>query len=428
MSRILRRPMFRGGRVDSRGTGITSGLDKPKRGLVDEPGGYAGEEFLIGQGMFDELQNTGGSRSYTQYKKPIGPPRGGLSGGNIYTRALAKARNLPFVGKFAVPLLGSTTSALGAGAGVGVGLGSLLDFYAQSTKTPEEYRRLKEMSEFGIMDETNLDVGEALDYIKEGGEIGEAPGFFPRGGKKKYFEEKGLDPETGLPIPDTDKRGDPEANLDLITKESNTPTVVTGEEVDTDTTVGQTDLQDMISRYEELLGGGKARQRDVGDILGRASAAFLGAGDVREGLKEFMKAESQAGPSRTEKIKQAAAMLGIKGEQAKELYETKLKNEKGMFTKKVEEIMRANDVDRRQATKMALGEPGTIGEAFVRYREKVGFPPSGVDFDALAEGYTSGPLPEDYATSKPTGTFYIPGEMVIVEMVNGVRKSARSYK
>jgi len=51
MSRILRRPMFRGGRVDSRGTGITSGLgyekggsvNIPKRGLVDGPGGYAGE-------------------------------------------------------------------------------------------------------------------------------------------------------------------------------------------------------------------------------------------------------------------------------------------------------------------------------------------------------------------------------------------------
>ena len=37
--------MFRGGKViDSRGTGITSGLmDKPKRGLVNEPGGYSGE-------------------------------------------------------------------------------------------------------------------------------------------------------------------------------------------------------------------------------------------------------------------------------------------------------------------------------------------------------------------------------------------------
>jgi hypothetical protein len=43
MSRILRRPMFRGGRVDSRGTGITSGLDKPKRGYVNETGSYAGE-------------------------------------------------------------------------------------------------------------------------------------------------------------------------------------------------------------------------------------------------------------------------------------------------------------------------------------------------------------------------------------------------
>ena len=48
MSKILRRPMFRGGPVDSRGTGITSGLtDKPKRGLVDEPGGYAGEIDLF---------------------------------------------------------------------------------------------------------------------------------------------------------------------------------------------------------------------------------------------------------------------------------------------------------------------------------------------------------------------------------------------
>ena len=35
-SRTLRRPMFRMG---GSAQGITSGLDKPKRGLVDEPGG-----------------------------------------------------------------------------------------------------------------------------------------------------------------------------------------------------------------------------------------------------------------------------------------------------------------------------------------------------------------------------------------------------
>ena len=55
MSKILRRPMFRGGPVDSRGTGITSGLtDKPKRGLVDEPGGYAGYGDILAQTQFNQ--------------------------------------------------------------------------------------------------------------------------------------------------------------------------------------------------------------------------------------------------------------------------------------------------------------------------------------------------------------------------------------
>jgi hypothetical protein len=40
MSRILRRPMFRGGRVDSRGTGITSGLGYEKGGRVRARPGY----------------------------------------------------------------------------------------------------------------------------------------------------------------------------------------------------------------------------------------------------------------------------------------------------------------------------------------------------------------------------------------------------
>ena len=50
MSKILRRPMFRGGgKVSSYGNGIASGLVDggmaSKRGLVDGPGGYAGEQF-----------------------------------------------------------------------------------------------------------------------------------------------------------------------------------------------------------------------------------------------------------------------------------------------------------------------------------------------------------------------------------------------
>ena len=48
-NRILRRPMFkRGGpSYQAQGTGITSGLDTPRRGLVTHPGGYAGEEDIF---------------------------------------------------------------------------------------------------------------------------------------------------------------------------------------------------------------------------------------------------------------------------------------------------------------------------------------------------------------------------------------------
>ena len=201
MSRILRRPMFRGGRADSRGTGITSGLADGGRVGMFEGG--------ISTSMMEEL--TGGSNTRRSiggrsiYNRPIGPPTGGLSGGNIFQRALVKARNLPVVGRFAVPIFGGAAGAYGTAAGIGTGIGALADFYAKSTYTPEGYKRLKEVSSRPFsMDETNIDVGEDLDYIAEGNKIGEAPGFFPRGGKEKFFKDKGLDPNTRLPIEDTD--------------------------------------------------------------------------------------------------------------------------------------------------------------------------------------------------------------------------------
>ena len=42
---VLNRKLFnRGGRVSSRGVGITSGLATPRRGYVDRPGSYAGHD------------------------------------------------------------------------------------------------------------------------------------------------------------------------------------------------------------------------------------------------------------------------------------------------------------------------------------------------------------------------------------------------
>jgi len=57
MSKALNRPMFRrGGPVESKGTGITSGLDTPKRGVVDGPGKYS-QPPLGGLDSIDLIQN-----------------------------------------------------------------------------------------------------------------------------------------------------------------------------------------------------------------------------------------------------------------------------------------------------------------------------------------------------------------------------------
>ena len=56
MSRILRRPMFRGGRVDSRGSGITSGLSYEKGGRVGLANGGSYADALA-QAEFNANRN-----------------------------------------------------------------------------------------------------------------------------------------------------------------------------------------------------------------------------------------------------------------------------------------------------------------------------------------------------------------------------------
>jgi hypothetical protein len=69
MSRILRRPMFRGGRVDSRGTGIASGLGYEKGGRVgywkDQQGGV-----VLGKDLMDNMwSGTPKSKDYIKDQK-----------------------------------------------------------------------------------------------------------------------------------------------------------------------------------------------------------------------------------------------------------------------------------------------------------------------------------------------------------------------
>ena len=104
--------------------------------------------------------------------------------------------------------------ALGAGTGTGIAL--LTDAYQKATKTPLAYKKLKEVSSRPFyFDETNLDFAEGLDEIKAANKIGVAPGFFPRGGKDKFYKDRNLDPETGLPSKDVTDDSFAEARIKM---------------------------------------------------------------------------------------------------------------------------------------------------------------------------------------------------------------------
>ena len=193
MYNVFKRPMFkRGG--STQGTGIMSHVERRPNysiggGVIQgNPMGSRTGFAFPGMEYYGEPTQIKTNLAQTPYgpQRPVqGPPRP-----TGFQRVLGKyPRVLPL-------------GAYGTAASVGTGIGALVDFYAKSTYTPEGYKRLKEMSgpDYAF-DETatSEDMLKAQEYIDEGRKIGIAPGFFPRGGKKKFYDDRKLSAETGLP-------------------------------------------------------------------------------------------------------------------------------------------------------------------------------------------------------------------------------------
>jgi hypothetical protein len=268
MSRILRRPMFRGGPVDSRGSGITANL------------GY----------------NNGGRVGYS-------------NGGDI----LAKNTGITTANLFAP---GYKTQ----------------DFFEKQREANLYTPKYQTLEDFQKAYQEDVDTKQGVADMYFGTEFGtntfadqqqvDADYAASEEGKKKFFyeEKKKQDDE----IKEANKYRDPDnqiiTKLDKDIKQEKQLTADQEriallekqlQDLENDkTNEASTDIdtKEMI----KMLGGDKARRRDLGDMLAGASAAFLGTGDVKEGLAEFMKQQATSGPSRLEKIEQAAATLDIK--------------------------------------------------------------------------------------------------------------------
>ena len=265
MSKILRRPMFRGGPVDSYGTGIASGLGQPR----------------------------------------IGAKRGRFFGdvGNPYT----------------APLLMDTASVL----------------------PPIRRGRIRGPKDFKASRAGTISDAEGL----------LASNTMMTDGSAAGIEDLDVDGITNYEYTPSEMIEQQETIASLQNKDGVED--LTTEKVVEKVKDGDDEVEVTMTDLEKALGLDKARRRDLGDMLGRASAAFLGAGDVREGLAEFMAAEAKAGPSRTERIKSIAGLEEFKAKKAKELYESKLAatlkqkaGTKGSLQKDIEYLGTLSGADR----------------------------------------------------------------------------------
>ena len=314
MSNILRRPMFRGGRVNSRGTGITSGLgyaqggsvNTPKRGLVNGPGGYAGKISMssIPKDIYNSI--------FGKKTAPISPP---ITGGDITTKLLPNSFLDVMEGLGGFTRYGAIPLTIAAAP-----------FYMDKDPLKDKPEEEQFQDTATMLTENFLNqprrklMGDIVSGTKSKAESPYADfdlttaNRAARSAEQKYFLDRNkqtplptstdedLAFATGIPIEKTITRG---VGGDDGTGDGQ-PVLTTEEEI-----YKNRDL------FRRLLGEDKARQSDIGDMLGRLSAASLkrpGRGDKRQLadiLGDFMTAEVAAGPSRQEKIDQAAASLAI---------------------------------------------------------------------------------------------------------------------
>ena len=301
MSKILRRPMFRGGgKVSSYGNGIATGLGYknggliPKRGLVDGPGGYAGFGGAVQQPPANPNLNLNFNT--------------GSQGGNFLQNAYNKIKSirppsLSSLKNFGIRSLGAATGPASIGAAGFLAGPATIGGLANLNK-PDTIEELKYMKEYdegqigSIIDETTSE-DEFNQYFDDRTELADTEKYTALG---KY--------DTGLTSSISDlEKAEKDAAIDKARENKFTNTSTNEND---DTIITEED-------YFSMLGGDKARRRDVGDMMTRLSALALKRGKPGEGKRtmtdifsDVMAAEANAGPSRVEKIEEKVGDIKIK--------------------------------------------------------------------------------------------------------------------
>ena len=270
----FRRPMFRGGKVDSRGTGITSGLSYAKGGSVQPRPGY----ILGGQVLRTGLQ------AIPKYGKQ----------GLAYLQNLMRGKPstskeiVPQGYKFGDDFLGDFRRNLGVSGKFRdiPGVSPILNFIARNPK-----KSLGGVAAFGLSDYTEmLPSGETI-----------ARTLLPGKLERAILGEEEVEKKDDLPtIINNLATSDILNKADKDLKDSKVEPKDMEESIDIDKEV-----------FAKALGRDKARGQDFADmLLSYAGKALKDDATVRSSFSEFFEEEAKR-PSRARKIDDSAAALAI---------------------------------------------------------------------------------------------------------------------
>ena len=421
MSRILRRPMFRGGgKVSSYGNGITTGLagggtigggyiqgqkmSDGRYGFADPfPIGSTRSQIEAGRQAINQMYGIADDFADVGTKKPVQN-----TGGNILKRNINKLKNLRF-GSMSAPAtaVGSGLAALSVGAPIGAGIGQLADFYAKSTSTPEGYRRLKEMGGPKMtFDETNIDVGQDLDYIAQGNMMGEKPGFFPRGGKAKFYEDRGYNPDGTLkkiledqanPANEAEKNPGVEINVN----DKGEPTEPVESRKDR--------LKRTAKEYQEILGDGIKKNSIFDAMVEGGSRLYEG-----EGLGSSLRAANKA-LDPIQNIKTASRKLALEEDIAMRKAMAVSAGKSTEMSRRIAAMRAAGRTPEQIADMVAGIKPETLGEKVSKLGKVDGYAEYIKENQPDVEVVTS----KVDVSKKPDGKYYIADKFTIVEVKDG---------
>ena len=281
MSRILRRPMFRGGQViDSRGTGITFGLMDGGRVGYNQAGIVTGGQLVSDASMPSSLSDL----ANTKFSAGMPIPIEGAANKTIKEKVEEKIEEAP-----------QKTSSKG-----------MTDDFSMS-----------EMPYDVIPSEQDILTNKLQSITKKANE-----GKFLNKKEREIAEKYGIIYGRDL-FDNEDRASIEEKNINLantaeikpdkIEKKDDTTNTLLNEIINEGEELPEVDAKTAVAEnkklFAELLGGDKARSQDIGDMLLRFAAAP--GSTTQEKFQTYLDAESKAGKGRLEKINETAAALAI---------------------------------------------------------------------------------------------------------------------